>query len=569
MKILKGISVSSGIARGIVCVYANEIEEILPHYLIEDSQVPFELKRLREAIDIAKKEMEELTSTDKMQLDEEIKKVFNAHLSILSDENLYRKISGMIKNKNINSEHAVSDVFDEYIKKFESKDNHFREIANDFVDIRNRVIGAFGLETGRFKCEIGDRKSVIVASKRLTTSMVMNISKEKVLAFVTKDGGFTNHATILARSYGVPNIYGVDIENNLHCGDSLIVDGSMGKVIISPDEKTTIYYDKKIKTLEQKKTYCELIKDFSPATKDGEKIQLKVNISMAEEIDYIKKMPHDGIGLLRTEFLFAQKDSPPSEEEQYRVYKRILDENSKKPVSIRVLDIGLDKMPLYFEKIKDGDIRGAIAVESFPDIYITQAKALLRANTHSNMRLIYPMVSDLNDLRTFRQIFISAAENLKKESIKFNNKEIKEGIMIETPSAVMMAEELLKEVDFINIGSNDLLQYSLAAFRDNPLAENRYHILHPSLVKLMKIVTEAGIKAKKEVCLCGEIAFFEEFYELFLLIGLRSFSVAVTKFSDIKCQLMNINIDKDKSRLKEFYKMDSIEKIEKYFAFRS
>ncbi|MDA3792665.1 MAG: phosphoenolpyruvate--protein phosphotransferase [Elusimicrobia bacterium] len=570
MKVLKGISVSSGIAKGKVCLYSNEVDESLPHYQIKDKHIPKELNRLDEARIAARTEMDEMAQLAERQLDKEARDIFNAYLAFLNDKGLYKKISGLIKKRKINAEHAVNDVFEEYIKIFQAKDSHFNEMINDFVDIRNRLIGAFNLTSGKFKCTTGETEPVIVVSERLTPSMVLNIQKENVLAFVTEHGGFTNHATILARSYGVPNIYGIDIADNLDCGMEIIVDGSMGKVIVSPDEKTGNYYDRKIETFEQKKKYCLIKKDHEPKTKEGMRIKLKLNISILEELNAIEDMPYDGIGLLRTEFLFVRRDDAPSEEEQYEMYKNILQTDPEKPVSIRLLDIGLDKMPEYFKLIEEMaheiELRGAVAVEVFPDIYINQVKALLRAGAGmTNLQVLYPMVSDLHDLETFRNIFKKARKILRQEKVEFYDGNIKEGVMIETPSAVMMVEELLEEVDFINIGSNDLLQYSMAAFRGESMVEDRYHILHPTLVKMMEIITKAGRKAGKEVCLCGEIAFFEEFYPLFLQMGLRSFSVAVTKFNDIKCELMNLNIPKNEDMLKDFYKIHSKEKIREYF----
>ena len=573
MKLLKGTPVSSGIVRGTVCLYSNEVEDSLPHYVVKDQHISKELARLEAARTVAREEMKEIVQLAERQLDKEAKDIFKTHLLFLDDDSLYQKIADLIKKRKINAEHAVNDIFEEYIKSFQIKDKHFKELTNDFVDIRNRIIGAFNLEAGRFVCPIGERRAVIVASKRLTTSMVLNIPRENVLAFVTEQGGITNHATILSRSYGVPNIYGIDLARNLDCGMDAIVDASSGKVIVSPDKKTIQYYDKKIESLEKKKKYCQIREDLLPGTKEGMRIRLKLNISIAGEIKIARGLPHDGIGLLRTEFLFADRSSPPSEDEQYAMYKKVLEENKDKPVTIRLLDLGLDKMPTYFklpESLSDNiEIRGAMAVETFTDIYLAQARALLRAGLNNrNLQLLYPMVSDLSDLKTWRDLFEKAGKLLKSEQVKFGNKNIKEGIMAETPSAVMMIEELIKEVDFINIGSNDLLQYSLAAFRGNPLAEDRYHILHPTLVKMMELIVKAGRKAKKEVCLCGEIAFFEEFYPLFLQLGLRSFSVAVSKFSDIKCELLNLHIPRNKDMLKDFYKIHSRENINKYFLKR-
>jgi phosphotransferase system enzyme I (PtsI) len=263
------------------------------------------------------------------------------------------------------------------------------------------------------------------------------------------------------------------------------------------------------------------------------------------------------------------RNTPPTEEEQYRMYKRILGENRKRPVAVRVLDIGSDKRPPYFEIPErlnlDLGLRGAMAVEKFPHIYLTQMKALLRANVSSNLQLLYPMVSDLNDLNTFRNVLSEAKRALEKDHVHISGVKIKEGIMVETPAAAMMIETLLEDVDFVNIGSNDLLQYTLAASRGNTQVEGRYHIMHPALLKMLEIIAREGKKAGKEVCLCGEIASFEEFYPLLLEIGLKSFSLAASKFSDIKCELLYLEESRDEIPVAEFYKLRSKEQVDEYF----
>lgn len=569
MKILKGISAAPGISEGIVCLYLSETEKALPHYSINSGQIHNELNRLEEAMETAKQAMKQIIHVAERQGDKEATEIFNTHLLILNDRDLYKKISELIKARKLNAEHAVSDIFEEYVKKYENKDEHFQELTHDFVDARNRILNAFNVETGRFKCPVSERKPVIVAAKTLTPSMVLSIPQENALAFVSEEGGFTAHSTILARSYGVPIIFGIDVEKNLDCGMDAIVDGSSGKVIISPDKKTSEYYKRKVSHLKKRKSFCESRANLLARTRSGARIKLKLNISTSGEIHIIKELPHDGVGLLRTEFLFTKMDMAPSEEEQCNMYSRILQAIPQKPVTVRLLDIGTDKLPPYLKLPRqinpDLGLRGAMAVETFPEIYLTQVKALLRASIDSDLQLLYPMVSDLGDLKTFREILSKARKNLRKEHVKFNDKDIREGIMVETPSAVMMAEELLREIDFINIGSNDLLQYALAASRGNMLVEKRYHILHPALVKLLGIVVKAGKKAKKEVCLCGEIAAFEEFYPLFLQMGLRSFSVAISKFSDIKCELLHLQTSQNKDIVKDFYKNKSKEEIDKYF----
>jgi phosphoenolpyruvate-protein phosphotransferase (PTS system enzyme I) len=569
MKILKGISAASGIKAGKVCLYLTEMENSLPHYSILAKQINNELKRLDEAMEQAKKSMKEMVAVAQKQLDKDAQEIFNTHLLILNDKSLYAKVSGVITAKKVNAEHAVNDVFEEFIQKYKTKGEHFKELIHDFVDTRNRILNAFNIETGKFKCPIGEREPVIVAAKRFPPSLVLSIPKENALAFVTEEGGFTSHSTILARSYGVPIVFGIEVEKNLDCGTEVIVDGSAGKIIVEPDKKTQIYYQRKIEDIEKKKLFCEPRKALSVQTRAGSRVQLKLNINTPSEMNFLEEFPHDGIGLLRTEFLFMQRNEPPSEEEQYKMYRSILSDVAEKPVTVRLLDIGTDKMPLYFKLPSqinpDLGLRGSFAVENFSDIYLTQMKALLRANINANLRLLYPMVSDLSDLAIFRDLVTKAKRALKREKIKFNDKGIQEGIMIETPSAVMLAQELLKEVDFVNIGSNDLLQYTLAAARGNVLVEKRYHVLHPALVRLLEIVVKAGKKAKKEVCLCGEVASFEEFHSLLFSIGLRSFSVSVSKFADIKCELLHLEESAGKTMIKNFYKKKTKEEIDEYF----
>ncbi len=569
MKILAGTPAAFGFAKGTVCLYSNEVEDTLPHYTIDLGQIPREVNRVKEAFENARQEMKEVLKTAESQLDKSAVEIFNIHLSILNDPSLLENISQLIEEQKINAEHAVSDIFDQYMKKYETKSEHFRELIHDFIDARNRLLHAFNIETGKFKCPVGIRRPVIVAAKRLTPSMVLSIPGRNVLAFVSEEGGFTNHATILARSYGVPIIFGIPVEKELDCGMKAIVDGLTGKVIISPDAKTEEYYARKIKNREKKAYFCEIRKTVPPRTKTGKRVKLKLNISTPGEFNFVRELPHEGVGLLRTEFLFMGRNQPPAEEEQYRMYKRILHENREKPVAVRVLDIGSDKRPSYFkipERINlDLGLRGAMAVEKFPHIYLAQMKALLRANVYSNLHLLYPMVSDPNDLKTFRNVLSEAKRELKKAKVNIDNVRIKEGIMIETPAAAMMVDILLEEIDFVNIGSNDLLQYTLATSRGNTQVEGRYHIMHPALLKMLEMIAREGSKAGKEVCLCGEIASFEEFYPLLLEIGIKSFSVAASKFSDIKCELLHLQESPDKIPVAEFYKLGSKEEVDEYF----
>lgn len=567
MKILKGVPVSPGLITGTVCLYSNE-EGDVPHYNISDGQVPNEIARLQESFEKTKYTMQDMIRISEEYSDRKAAEIFNAHMTILNDKGLFERVSTLIKEKKVNAEHAVNDIFEQYIDLYKTKRLHFRELMHDFMDLRDRILASFSGLSGHFECPIGERQPVIVASQRLTPYMVLNIPKENILAFVTKEGGYTTHATILARSIGVPVIYDIAVKENLKCTDRAIVDGFSGKVVVSPDKDTREYYEKKIKQYNKRKLFCDLKKDSTSKTKNNVRVKLKLNISTPSELAAIKGFNHDGVGLLRTEFLFLERDHPPSEQEQFDMYKSILQQAGGKPVTIRLLDIGSDKLPLFLalpDQINpDLEIKGARAVESFYDVYLAQAKAILMAAKYGDLRILYPMVSDNSDIFTFKKLISDAKKALTKE-MKEYNKNIIDGIMIETPSAALLADKLLRYVSFANIGSNDLLQYTLAASRGIPLVEKRYHILHESMVRLFEIIVRAGKTHKKEICLCGEVASFEEFYPLFLKLGLRSFSIAVSKFPYIKCELMHIRIPRKSNILKKVYSAESKSELDKIF----
>jgi phosphotransferase system enzyme I (PtsI) len=567
MKVLKGISAKTGLVKGIAAVYTEEVEENIPHYIIEEEKVMNEISRLKEAYKKTKESIEEMLKASEDIFGKTGKEIFTAHNTILEDEALFEEIISLIKKRLINAEHAVNDVFGVYEEKLKEKALHFSEIRHDIVDVRNRLLSSFAGLSGRFECSVNERQPVIVISRRLTPSMVLNIGKSSVLAFVTEEGGLTSHATILAQNYGVPIVFGVKVKENINCGDKVIVDASMSKVIVNPDIKTEGYYEKKIKKIAKRKEYCVTREEISPQTKKGQRLILKANISLQAEIELLRGINYDGVGLLRSEFIFANRRTSPSEEDWFRVYKDIVSTANGRPVDIRLLDIGSDKMPPYLQLPRgenyDLGVRGARAIDIFYDMYLSQTKAILRASLYGKARLLYPMVSDISDIESFQLVLKKAKSILRGERKKYK-KYIEEGIMIETPAAAIMADTLLKYVDFANIGSNDLLQYTLAVSRGNQTIEKRYHIIHPSLVRLMEIVARAGRANKKEVCLCGEIAGFEEFYPLFLSIGINNFSVEAPKLSDIKCHLLHI-AKPDKSFIDKFYTKLKKDEIDKFF----
>lgn len=568
MKVLKGTAVSSGLVKGVVCLYSDQTEEAVPHYTISDSQISNEITRLQESFRKTQDSMQEMIKAAEKVFDKQAVGIFSVHLMMLKDEELLRKIITLIREKKINAEHAVNDVFETFINLYNKKQLHFKELAQDFLNLKERILSSFSGLSGHFECPVGERHRIIVAAQKLTPYMVLNIPRENVLAFITKEGGYTTHAMILARSLGIPVIFDINIRENFQCMDRVIVDGFSGKVIVSPDKRTEKYYSQKIEKLKIRGEFCAIKSKIVSKTASNLRIKLKLNISTPGELEMIKDFNYDGIGLLRTEFLFLERNHPPSQEEQFNMYKLILQKSANKPVVVRLLDIGSDKLPLFInlpQQINpDLEIKGARAVESFYDLYLTQVKAILRAAKGGDLKILYPMIADESDIIVFKKLISQAKKELSREKRAFSKK-ITDGIMIEIPSAALRADVLLPMVDFANIGSNDLLQYTLAAFRGNALVEKRYHILHPSLVKLFEIIIKAGKKEKKEICLCGEISSFEEFYPLFLKLGLRSFSVSAAKFPHIKCEILHLNTSKKTDLLQKVYSSKSKFELDRLF----
>lgn len=307
MKILKGKTISSGIAKGIVNLYSSKHEESVLHYGIDESQVPNEIERFKQAFQKAKSLMNEMIDLSKQSSEEQAAEIVNVHLMILNDPNLILKIEQLIIQNKINAEHAINDVFNEYIDLHKKKHMHFQELVHDFMDVRDRLLSSFSETSGHFECSIDDREPVIVATQRLNSHMLLNMPREHILAFVTMEGGYTTHAAILARSLDIPVIFGINVKKKLSCGIRAIIDGMTGMVIISPDEATEKYYDRKDKQFRTRRQFCDIRSHLKAKTKSNVRITLKVNISNPGEMDLIGRFNHDGVGLLRTEFWDCKK----------------------------------------------------------------------------------------------------------------------------------------------------------------------------------------------------------------------------------------------------------------------
>lgn len=571
MRELQGLAASPGIAMGIVCTYSQGISSEVPHYGISDKQIANELKRLDYAFARIKESLKAKKEISKKVFGKQGEEIIEAHFSILEDPNLRGSIQERVEQEHINVEHAISEVFDTYIEGLVGQGNRLEELSHDVKAIRDDLLSVFLTDDSGFSCPIGERQPVIVATDRLDPSVILNMDTERVLAFISREGGYTSHATILARTRNIPIVFGIDVGKELDCRCELIVDGTLGKVFVEPDEKTKRFYEHKVEHHKVRKDECIKHIGEPATTADGVHITVKVNISTIGELELLKNSMHeegknselyyDGIGLLRTEFLYMREKDPPSEEKQLSIYEEIVHAAEGKPVTVRVLDLTQDKLPSYIT-IPEGmnlnmEGRGARALQIFNDMYLTQVRALLRAAASGNIRILFPMVSDTHDLLLFQELIEQARSGLQKAGNEYRDPEV--GIMFETPSSIMMAEELLAMVDFANLGTNDLLEYSIAASRADLRSQLMYHILHPSVVKMISLLAEKGETAGKEVCLCGEIASYEHYYPILLDTGLVSFSVPASKYEDIKCELLHINSTDILGSVDTYLKVDTRE----------
>lgn len=557
MKVLKGMSISRGVVKGTITLYSTTEEANIPHYSIEEKDIPYEIEKFERASQRTQKIIEGSAKLAEKLLDKRARDIFVVHLMILKDASLNQKIKDRIKNSLVNAEHAVNDIFDDVIEEYKQKEAHFAELSQDFLEIKDKLLSAFKNAKGSFTCKISDSSRIIMASEYLTLDSILNLPDNHISGIIVNECGYTSHAAILARSLGIPTISGINVKEELNCNDRALVDADKGVLYINPDTRTLEQYGRRIKSIRTDLTdlhYQPLL------TRNKKKIRLKVNVNALSVLNTINLKQTDGVGLFRTEFVFLNNEFIPDAETQYQVYKQVAESAGGREVVIRLLDIDSDKIPHYLpvlDKNIDLGIRGARAVELYTEFYEKQMEALfITAMEHKNIKILYPMVSEFSDLLIYKKLY----DKYKKKMNLKNNPQ--QGVLIEVPSAAIISSLILEHVDFINIGSNDLLQYTLASDRTNPLIQKRYHMLHPSLIYLFDLVVKNSRKYKKEVCLCGESASIERFHPFLMNIGLESFSVSPQNYTRIRQKIRNSDYKKiDPEQLLHLKEYKDIEKI--------
>ncbi len=526
---LTGIAASDGIAIAKAYMLV-EPDLSFTKESVEDSES--EVARLQEAISKAKDELESIRANAVKTLGEEAAQVFDAHAMVLSDPELIQTIESNIKDNKVNAESALQEATDMFIGIFEAmEDNpYMQERAADIRDVRKRVISHL-LGVKLPNPSTIDEEVVIIAHD-LTPSDTAQLNRDYVKGFVTDIGGRTSHSAIMARSLEIPAIVGSkNITSSVKNDEMVIVDGLEGDVLIQPDENDVQKYEQKAKTFADQRAEWDKLKNEETVTADGKHVELAANIGTPKDLDGVNNNGAEAVGLYRTEFLYMDSNEFPTEEDQFQAYKAVLEGMGDRPVVVRTMDIGGDKELPYLDLPKEmNPFLGYRAIRiclAEPDMFRTQLRALLRASAYGTLRIMFPMIATLKEFREAKAMLMEEKEKLVNEGVEVSE-DLQIGIMIEIPAAAVLADKFAKEVDFFSIGTNDLIQYTMAADRMNQQVSYLYQPYNPSILRLVKNVIDAAHHEGKWAGMCGEMAGDQTAVPLLLGLGLDEFSMSAS-----------------------------------------
>lgn len=558
----KGIAASPGIAVGKALVLKKE------NILIERKKVDDlekEKSRFLEAVKVSRAQIERI----KEKAGEEQKSIMDAHIMILEDPELLSNVEDKIQSENINVEAALDDVLNLFITMFESMDNEYmKERAADIKDVGQRLLmNLLGKEIPDLSVL---KEAVVLVAHDITPSDTAQMDREKVLGFVTDIGGRTSHSAIMARSMEIPAVLGLkNITEQIKTGDQVVFDGDEGVVLVNPEETVVkTYLERKEKEMAAKKELMQLVGSQSLSL-DGRRVEIGCNIGNPQDAKKAHENGAEGIGLYRTEFLYMDRTTLPSEEEQYQAYKAVLEIMGERPVVIRTLDIGGDKELPYMNMPKEANpFLGYRAIRiclDRTDIFKTQLRALLRASVYGNLKIMYPMISSVEEIRGANRILEEVKQELDSQGIAYAP-DFEVGIMIEIPSAAVIADLLADEVDFFSIGTNDLIQYTTAVDRMNEKISHLYNPFNPAVLRLIKTVIDSGHQAGIWVGMCGEVAGDKRLIPVLLGMGLDEFSMSAGSILPARKQIQGLSYEKMKGLAEQVLKMKSAEEIEAFVA---
>jgi phosphoenolpyruvate-protein phosphotransferase (PTS system enzyme I) len=542
-----GVGVSNGIAIGHAHLVSHALLEVV-HYQVPENLIAQEIARFDQAINTVKLDLETIKSQLPSKSPAELAAFINTHLMILNDHTLSDDPKLIIKNEHCNAEWALKQLMESIVEQFDQiEDEYLRERKHDVVQVVERIIKVLLGRPSQVPV-LEQEKAIILVAHDISPADAIQFKQHQFAAFVTDVGGATSHTAILARSLNIPSIVALQRARALiRDGELLIVDGTQGVVIVNPDKDTLAEYKLKQEQWQIEQQKLKRIKLTKAVTLDGTAIDLYANIEVPDDVVQVKASGASGIGLYRTEFLFMNRREAPTEEEQFEAYKAVAVAMDGKPVTIRTLDLGADKqVNPETERSCTNPALGLRAIRlclAEPQMFHVQLRALLRASSFGNIKILIPMLSSLTELRQTLLLLERAKQSLRLEKVDFNN-DIEVGGMIEIPAAALCAEAFAKELDFLSIGTNDLIQYSLAIDRTDDSVSHLYNPLHPAILQLIEITLKAGKKLGKKVSVCGEMAGDSKLTRLLLGLGLRQFSMHPSHILSIKHQVLQSDLVK-------------------------
>ena len=561
---LRGIGVSPGIAIGEVLltervIFTERMESI------SSNQVLTELNRLKKAIERTRVQLTRLRNQTRKKVGEEHSFIFEAHLLILEGESLHQSFEEIIKKEKCKAEWAISRVHDKYQKIFESiTDEYFKQRKSDITDILTRIYK--NLETTDQKKIEEERERILVGHELLPSEAAIRLSRGNVLAVATDMGGQTSHTAILARSLNVPTVVGLrNISQRVKNGDYIVVDGTDGEVIVNPPMATRKEFFSKKKKYDDYRKELRKTAKLKSATLDGVRFFPLANIELPEEVKPAISLGAEGVGLFRSEFIYLQNTTLPTEEEHYSIYSRIAKEAYPSPVYIRTVDLGGEKELPQLKIEKEPNPALGLRAIRFSlrdrDEFKVQLRAILRASSQKNVRILIPMITEIEEIVEVKILFREVKEELRKKRVQFDE-DIPLGVMIEVPAAAAITDLLVKEVDYLSIGTNDLIQYYLAVDRSNEFVSYLYKPLHPSILRLIKFIIETAQREGKEIAVCGEMAADPLAALVLLGFGLKNFSMNPIFIPRIKKALRSVEYKTVKKVVQKAMNLRTAQEIE-------
>ena len=557
---MQGKGVSGGIGLGKVLILKNEEFKIQKN-VVTNVQREIEIfeNALDEEIKVIKNLLETINGTEK--------DIMQAYLVIMQDETIKQEVINVIKNEKCNAEYGVEVGFDKILKIFEEiDDDYIKTRGADIVDIKEKIIAKI-LEKEKIDFSKLDKNTIIV-TKELRTSDTAKLDLKNISGIITEMGGINSHMSIMARNHEIPAIVGVkNLIENIHNNDFVAINGDTGEIVINPTREECIKLEEMKKGIELEKDELEKYKYKETITQDGHQLKIFANISVFQDVEVAIKNSAEGVGLFRTEFIYMNSNKCPTEDEQFNLYKKVAETMQEKKVIIRTLDIGGDKNIKYMNLPKEENpFLGYRAIRVCLDnieLFKTQLRAILKASAYGNLAIMLPMISSVEELRRAKKVMNEVKIELKEKNIVFDEN-IEIGIMIEIPSAALMAESLANECDFFSIGTNDLIQYTVAVERGNEKIEKLYSKYNPAVIQLIKYAIDGAHKNSIHCGICGEAASRPAFIPLLIGLGIDELYMNSNKILNSRMQVRNLNFEDCKKLAEETLKMNSTDEVESF-----